>query len=78
MSIKRTRTDGGYISWLVCPICDQSIKRLDPQSPIWSLYVSLDDHVARDHRTSRNDDAVGRAYYKHPGRGVTNLELPET
>lgn len=77
LTIRRRHTTDGYKSWLLCPICEHPIKQLDPQAPVWSLYVSVDDHVTRDHRTDKADDAVGKMRQRQPDRKIQVLELPD-
>lgn len=76
MIIEQRRTSNGYVLELVCERCCASVKRLDAQQPLWGVVVALSDHNARDHNTSTSDDAVGTAYYRHPGRKVEDVQLP--
>ena len=77
MEIRRKRTSEGYSLWLVCDLCHREIRKLDAQQPLWLVPVLLDEHKVKTHSISTADDAIGKVSYRHPGRKMETLQLPE-
>lgn len=77
LSIVRRRTEDGFTLYLMCPACDQPLKRVNPQSPVWSLWTDMDSHDRTAHYQSTSDDAVGKMYARQPTRRIQTLELPD-